>query len=97
MLAVLAVFVVQTSAGMQHAIIHRSRKHFAPQGTNKQESFKPKTITHTTAADIWSAGLMTNDMGTGFRLLGNPKCSAQLLFNIFDMFGMPDFRHLARG
>ena len=72
-----------------HAIIHRSHKHIAPQGTNDKESFKPKTISYTRAYDIWSAGLMTNDMGTGFRLLGNPKCSRQLLFNIFDMLGMP--------
>ena len=72
-----------------HASIHRSHKQCAPQGTNGLESFKPKTISYTTAADVWSAGLVTNDLGTGFRLLGNPKGSRQLLFNIFDMLGMP--------
>ena len=66
-----------------------ARRNIAPQGTNDKESFEPKTIPYTTAADFWSAGLMTNDMGTGFRLLGNPKCYRQLLFNIFDMLGMP--------
>ena len=40
-------------------------------------------------SDIWSAGLITNDMATGFGLLGNPQCYRQLLMNILSVFGVP--------
>ena len=105
MVVVRAVFAVRTTARFHagqsnvpasnqahrhHTVTHCSLSRPPPQVSNGQESFKPiKITTYSRPSDVWSAGLMVNDMGTGFRLLGHPVISAQLSGNMFHIFGVP--------
>ena len=104
MVVVRAVFAVRTTARFHagqsnvpasnqahrhHTVTHCSLSRPPPQVSNGQERFKPIKITYSRPSDVWSAGLMVNDMGTGFRLLGHPVISTQLLGNMFHIFGVP--------
>ena len=57
--------------------------------SKSRESFAPKRISYNEASDVWSAALIVNDMGTGFRLLNYPENSKQLVVNMLHVFGVP--------